>query len=165
MHINARKALIALALVTSCSAAFTPQAAKAADLPTIVVVGSRPQSEADIRNFLDGLRPPSWTDVFDSILPDGLGGGGEEITADFSVTLYYFNGCSASQQVRTDVVAREISSAVNTAAANNRSSGYQMGTVVDINYNDSGSERFVVTSVTTSAVVIAPIEGSFTGCP
>jgi hypothetical protein len=161
MVIRPRKALLALALVASCNVVLTPNPAAAqTTLPTITVVGSRPQSETEIRNFLDSLKRPYWSDFFENMLPDFLGGG-EEITADHSLTLYTVNGCSASQQTRTDAVARDVSSSVN-----NRSSFYQNGSVFDVRYNDGASERFVVTSMTTSAVVITPIQGSFStsGC-
>ncbi len=166
MHINARKALIALALVTSCGVAFTPQAAKAADLPTITVVGSPPQSQAEIQNFLDGLRPPSYGDLFENMLPDFLVEG-EEATPPTSLTLYTVNGCNVSQQARTNAVAREMSILATNHARNNPGTPpmYELGTVTELHYNDGAGESFVVTSNTPSAITITPVEGSSSGCP
>jgi hypothetical protein len=162
MNIRPSKALLALALITSCNVVLTPNPAAAqTTLPRITVVGSRSWSTAEVENFLNGLKPPSLIDTLESMLPDFLGGG-EEITPEFTMSLTYFDGCS-SQQTRTDVVAREIFHLVNAANAV-RSSSFQNGTVFGVSYNDQSRENFVVTSVTSSAVVVTPIEGSYSGC-
>ncbi len=166
MHKHSRKALIALAFVASCSVVLTPNIVTAqTTLPRITVVGSRPQSQAAIQNMLDQLRPPSWSDVFDNMLPDSLGGG-EAPAPEVSLTLYTVNGCRVPQQTRTDAVAREMSILASNHAINNPGAPpmYDLGTVMSLHFNDGASERFVVTSSTTSSVVITPVEGSSAGC-
>jgi hypothetical protein len=167
MHKNFRKALISLAFIASCSVVLAPNLVTAqTTLPTITVVGSRPQSQADIQNILDGLRRPSWSDMFENMLPDFLDGG-ETIDPQVSLTLYTVNGCHVPQQTRTDSVAREMSILASNHARNNPSSPplYELGTVMNLHFNDGASERFVVTSSTTSSVVITPVAGSSAGCP
>jgi hypothetical protein len=167
MHINSRKALIALALITSWQVVLTPKPAVAqTTFPTVTVVGTPPQSQAYIQNFLDGLRPPSFGDMFENMLPDSWGGG-EETAPEISLSLSTVKGCNVSQQARTDAVAREMSILASNQARNNPSAPpmYAIGTVMTLHYSDTASERFVVTSSTTSSVVITPVEGSPSGCP
>jgi hypothetical protein len=166
MHKNFRKALISLAFVASCSVVLAPHLVTAqTTFPTITVVGSRPQSQATIQNILDGLRRPSWSDLFENMLPDFVDGG-TTIDPQISLTLSTVRGCNVSQQARTDAVAREMSILASNHARNNPGAPpmYELGTVMNLHYSDTASEQFVVTSSTTSAVVITPVEGSSAGC-
>jgi hypothetical protein len=166
MRINVCKALLTLAVVTSCSVALAPKPATAqVTLPTIVVRGTRPQSQTFIQNFLDGLNKPSLADRFKHFMPDFLVDP-PELVPEYTTAIYYFNGCGASQQARTDVVTGEVSSRANNSARNSPSgsSGYREGSVFRALYTDRSSELFVVTSVTSGSVVITPVQGSFSGC-
>jgi hypothetical protein len=141
MHTYARKALIGLALLASCSVALTPKSAEAqTTLPTVIVVGRRPQSREAIDRFFDQAREASLrTEILEFV-----GILDEPGHPQQNLTLYTID-CRLSQNARTSEVTRALS--IPLSATPGDSTYLAFGTEVTVNYmNGSASERFFVTS-------------------
>jgi hypothetical protein len=164
MFTNARKALIGLSLVASCGVALTPSLATAqTTLPTITVIGHRPQSQAYIQGILDQVRQPSLLLELAELL--------DVVDApsypEQSLTLYTID-CRLSQDARTNAVTH----ALTIPNVNTGSSPYlAFGTEVTVHYmNGNASERFVVTGGGSGAPnsdpvrALTPVAGSLV-CP
>lgn len=139
MPINSRKALCLLTLVASSGVAFAPKPAEAqTTLPTITVIGHRPQSEADIQRILDQVRQPSLllevAEFLDFVEPPAYPAQ--------SLTLYTID-CRLSQDARTNAVTN----ALTLPNINTGPTPYlAFGTEVTVHYmNGNSFERFVVT--------------------
>jgi hypothetical protein len=152
MPIKSRKALIGLALVTSCGVALTPPAAAQTTLPTITVIGHRPQSQADIQRILDQVRqPPIWLELAEMVeLVD------PPEYPQQSLTLYTID-CRLPQEARTNAVTHALSIPnVNVGAL----PYLAFGTEVTVNYmNGNSTERFVVTGGGSGRPGSDPVRG------
>jgi hypothetical protein len=135
MLINSRKVLVALSLVASCSVVFTPKSAAAeTTLPTVTVIGHRPQSQAYIQGILDQVRqPPIWLELAEMVeLVD------PPEYPQTSLTLYTID-CRLPQESRTNAVTHALTIPGSPTYL-------AFGTEVTVHYmNGNASERFVVT--------------------
>jgi hypothetical protein len=159
MNINACKALVRLSLVASCGIALTPHPAAAqTTLPTITVIGNRPQSPTEIQQILDQVREPSMIGEFLEYV-----GVMEEPAYPQTGLSLPTTDCRSSQDVRTNTVAQALS-------VSGSSTYLTFGTEVTVNYMNAGSsETFVVTGGggtpnSDPVRAITPVAGSLV-CP
>jgi len=137
MNINACKALVGLSLVASCGIALTPHPAIAqTTLPTITVIGHRPQSATEIQQILDQVRQPSMLGEF----LEYVGLEDEPAYPQIGLSLPTTD-CRLSQDARTNAVAFFLSTPQQAP-----STYLLFGTEVTVTYANAGSsETFVVT--------------------
>jgi hypothetical protein len=149
MPIDSRKALIGLSLVASCGFALpSPPATAQTTLPTITVIGHRPQSAAEIQRLLDQVRqPPIWLELAEMVeLVD------PPEYPQQSLTLYTID-CRLPQEARTNAVTHALSIPGSPTYL-------AFGTEVTVNYmNGNASERFVVTGGGSGRPGSDPVRG------
>jgi hypothetical protein len=140
MLINVRKALFLLTLVASSSIALNPiRAAAQTTLPTVTVIGHRPQSREAIERFLDQAREASLrTEILEFV-----GILDEPSYPQGSLSLYTVP-CRLPQDARTNAVTQALSGPRSLVYPDG-SPYLAFGTEMTVHYMNRGTERFVVT--------------------
>lgn len=163
MKIHNFKALLLLTAMVAGGVAIA-SLAQAADLPTITVVGQRPNI-ITLDRLRELLNPFSWgsSDFGDGIQePGGEGTAAQPTAVSLLITNDLLNGCAASPQAR----AQAVSTALSADVKYNPNTVLAVGTAVDVSfgvnaYGGRAVEQFTITSIANSIVTVSAVPGSY----
>ncbi|MGI0492674.1 hypothetical protein ACN4EG_12890 [Alkalinema pantanalense CENA528] len=163
MKIHNIKGLLLVTAIVACGVAVAPSA-QAADLPTITVVGQRPNT-ITLDRLRELLNPFSWgsSDFGDSIQePGGEGTASEPTVVSLLITNDMLNGCAASPQTR----AQAVSTALSADVKYNPNTALVLGTVVDVSfgvnaYGGRAVEQFTIVAIANNVVTVSAVPGSY----